>query len=216
MKYTIQEPEKEIVIERRTSASNIWLTVYSDLITNLMVFFLMLFALTRLKTNERDRIYKALKSDFSAKKTVRMIDEAKPNEQEVKERDKISYVEENEEHIKFTFSSPVLFDSGSAELKPTAFGALDLIKKQIESSDYPVIVEGHTDNVPIRGGKYPSNWHLSAARAFSVIHYFMRSSNILPQRLSAYGYGEFNPVAPNDTEENKIKNRRIEIILVKK
>jgi chemotaxis protein MotB len=201
--------------ERRRRVSPIWLTVYSDMVTNLMVFFLMLFALTRLHANERDRIFQALKKEFTDVKT-KMVEVPVTDTKKMQEARKLSYVEENEELIKFTFASPILFDSGSAEIKPEGFNALSFIRERVESTDYPVIVEGHTDNVPIRGGTYQSNWHLSAARAFSVIQYFMQSDKISPKRLSAYGYGEFKPVAPNDTPENKFKNRRIEIILVKK
>jgi chemotaxis protein MotB len=207
--------EEYEVSERRTHVSPIWLTVYSDVMTNLMIFFLMLFALTRMHASQRDRIYKAISKEFSGIR-VEKTEQKKPEQSKEKENQNVGYVEENEEQIKFTFASPILFDSNSAELKKSAFGVLDIIREKIESTDYSVIVEGHTDSDPIKAGKYPSNWQLSAARAFSVLKYFMQSSKIVPNRLSAFGYGEFKPVAPNDTEENKAKNRRIEVIMVKK
>jgi len=78
-----------------------------------------------------------------------------------------------------------------------------------------IIVEGHTDNVPIHTQEYTSNWELSTARAFSVIRYLIDAEHIAPARLSAFGYGEFRPKSENDAPENIAKNRRIEISLIK-
>ena len=75
-------------------------------------------------------------------------------------------------------------------------------------------VEGHTDNIPIQTARFPSNWELSVARAVNVVKYFAEVSNIDPQRLSAVGYGESRPVAANDTASNRVKNRRVEILLI--
>ena len=75
-------------------------------------------------------------------------------------------------------------------------------------------VEGHTDNIPIQTARFPSNWELSVARAVNVVKYFAEVSNIDPQRLSAVGYGESRPVVANDTPANRMKNRRVEILLI--
>lgn len=111
----------------------------------------------------------------------------------------------------------ILFDSGKAEVKS---GGLDVLQKVIDIlkdvKEKSIRIEGHTDNVPIRGGlaqKYPTNWELSAARAINVTRY-LQSQGIDPANLSAVAYGEYKPVAPNDTDEGRAKNRRIEIILV--
>ncbi len=73
------------------------------------------------------------------------------------------------------------------------------------------MVEGHTDNVPIRNAKYESNWDLSFDRAYSVIKYFIEKVEISPIRIHAIGYGEYRPMMPNDSDENRAANRRIEI-----
>ncbi|GAB4298348.1 MAG: OmpA family protein [Desulfuromonadia bacterium] len=111
----------------------------------------------------------------------------------------------------------ILFDSGKAEVKS---GGLDVLQKVVDIlkdvKEKSIRIEGHTDNVPIRGGlaqKYPTNWELSAARAINVTRY-LQSQGIDPANLSAVAYGEYKPVAPNDTDEGRAKNRRIEIILV--
>lgn len=113
----------------------------------------------------------------------------------------------------------VLFDSGKAEVKPNG---LVVLKKVIDIlgnvKDKAIRIEGHTDNVQIVGAlarRYPTNWELSAARAINVTRY-LQLQGIDPALLAAVAYGEFKPVAPNDTEEGRAKNRRIEIVLVSK
>jgi len=199
--------------EDKDSGSMVWLTVYSDLMTNLMLFFLMLFAFTRLQTQLREDLSVALKEQFSGKKVERRIDEGKQQIEEIK---KVAFVEETLTQIKISLPAPVLFDIGKAELKRETLKVLSDVTKPLKDSKYPIVVEGHTDSLPIYGGKYRSNWHLSAARAFAVLNYLSEVERIDPKRLSSLGYGEFRPVAPNDTEENRAKNRRIDIILVKR
>ncbi len=113
----------------------------------------------------------------------------------------------------------ILFDSGKAEVKK---GGLEVLGKVIsilkDVSDKSIRIEGHTDNVPIVGvlaKRYPTNWELSAARAINVARH-LQDQGIDPGQLSAVAYGEWKPVATNDTAEGKAKNRRIEIILVPK
>ncbi|PIP18961.1 MAG: hypothetical protein COX41_05460, partial [Candidatus Omnitrophica bacterium CG23_combo_of_CG06-09_8_20_14_all_41_10] len=80
--------------------------------------------------------------------------------------------------------------------------------------DSQVAVEGHTDNDPIKYSGWKSNWELSSGRALAVLHYLVDECKVEPQRLSANGYGEYHPVAPNDTPQNKQKNRRVEIVIL--
>jgi len=113
----------------------------------------------------------------------------------------------------------VLFDSGKAEVKKEGLVVLQKVIDVLKDAKDKVIrVEGHTDNVPIAGALarvYPTNWELSAARAVNVTR-FLQAQGIDPAQLSAVGYGEFKPVADNETKEGKAKNRRIEIVLVPK
>ncbi|MGD8334598.1 MAG: OmpA family protein, partial [Desulfobacterales bacterium] len=82
-------------------------------------------------------------------------------------------------------------------------------------TEYLVRIEGHTDNVPIRTFLFPSNWELSTARAVNVLRYFIEHHQIDSQRLSAEGFGEFQPLVANDTAENRNKNRRVEVIFIR-
>lgn len=113
----------------------------------------------------------------------------------------------------------ILFDSGKAEIKPEGLEVLQKVIDILKNvSDKAIRIEGHTDNVQIIGElarKFPTNWELSAARAINVARH-LQSQGIDPGLLSAVAYGEYKPVAPNDMEEGKAKNRRIEIILVPK
>lgn len=111
-------------------------------------------------------------------------------------------------------SQEVLFDTGKAELKPEGQKTLTEIATLLATlTDRSFQIEGHTDNVPIKNQKFPSNWELSNARAMAVVHLLIRSG-VTPEQLSAAGFGEFHPVAPNDTDMGRQKNRRIEIVML--
>lgn len=212
------EEEKEVEVtesEEIKQGLNIWRTVYSDMSTNLALFFLILFAFTRLSATKRDELLRAL-SELGRKTEVTQQEIIKQEADELtKKLQKIATVEIKEEEIVINLPSPVLFDLGKAELKPEARNILREIVNSLNSISGDIVIEGHTDNLPILGGKYKSNWELSAARAFSVRDFFIKEG-IPEKRISCVGYGEYKPVAPNDTEENRAKNRRIEIKVVRK
>jgi chemotaxis protein MotB len=111
----------------------------------------------------------------------------------------------------------ILFDSGKAALKPAGIKVLQQIGDILNSAvDKNIQVEGHTDNVPISGGlaaKYPSNWELSTARATTVLHFLQDKVGVSGERLSAVGYGEYQPISSNATAKGRAENRRIQIVL---
>jgi len=112
----------------------------------------------------------------------------------------------------------ILFDSGKAEVKNAGKAVLDKLGGILNTvADKNIRIEGHTDDKPITGellAKYPSNWELSTARATAVARYLQDRAKVDPARLVAAGYGEFKPVASNETPESRALNRRIEIVLV--
>jgi len=131
-------------------------------------------------------------------------------------QDKIT-IELTEHYIKLSLPDDIVFDSGSAELRPEAWSLLDIIADAIinyPSSD--VEIEGHADNRPIHTIQYKNNWYLSSARATEVGTYFVDSKGINPGRIVPVGYGEYRPVASNDTPEGRAKNRRVEIKILSK
>jgi chemotaxis protein MotB len=105
-----------------------------------------------------------------------------------------------------------LFDLGIAEISEEAFPLLNKIGAIISKGSYSVEIRGHTDDLPIHTDRFPSNWELSTARAVNVLRYFVETSGISAERLSAAGFGEFQPIVPNEGPELRAKNRRVEII----
>ena len=103
------------------------------------------------------------------------------------------------------------FPSGSAELQPGFLPVLDKLQSILDDTRGRIIVSGHTDNVPISTPVYPSNWILSAARSASVVHHLAKIKFADPSRIEIRAFADTQPVAPNDSAENRARNRRIEI-----
>jgi chemotaxis protein MotB len=120
----------------------------------------------------------------------------------------------SKEGLVMRLSDHALFDSGIATLSPQGLPLLEKIGNIIARTSYFIRIEGHTDNLPIHTELFPSNWDLSTARAVNVLRYFLQSHHIDAQRLAAVGFGEFQPLAPNDMPANRAKNRRVEIIFI--
>jgi len=112
-------------------------------------------------------------------------------------------------------SDKALFDAGKAAISAPALGLLQEIGAIIAQTDYEVRVEGYTDNVPIQTAQYPSNWELSTARAVNVLRYLIKTYPISSKRLSAVGFGEYQPMVPNDSPLHRARNRRVEIVFLK-
>lgn len=123
-----------------------------------------------------------------------------------------------EKGLVITVVGDILFDSGKAKIRPEAYGILDKIAVVLKQNvpQFKVGIEGHTDNEPIKVSGWKSNWELSTARALSVLHYLVDEKNLGPERVSAIGYGEYQPVASNDTREGRQLNRRVEIVVLPK
>lgn len=217
-----------------------WLITYSDLITLLLAFFIMMYTFSKQDAQKYQEVSEQLKAIFSGGasilRTGRSLeskavitlpsttssgtDIEKQLEKEVKSladaldpEHRIS-VFRDERGIVIRVMDRAFFDEGRAMLKDTAKQALAKIAPIIEASDSPIRIEGHTDNVPIRTTEFGSNWELSVRRATEVVRHLIEKYNFPPERISASGYAEYRPVAPNDTAENRALNRRIEIILL--
>lgn len=125
------------------------------------------------------------------------------------------WMQEKEGLMQITLSGEVTFSSGSTRLTAQGKEILDKIWQVLQN--YPertVLIEGHTDNVPIAPQwqyRFRSNWELSSARAHSVLHYVRDKYNLDPNRIGAVGYGEYRPIASNDTEQGRTMNRRVVI-----
>ncbi len=108
----------------------------------------------------------------------------------------------------------VLFDTGQAALKPVGQEVLDAVAPALVNLPNDISIEGHTDNVPITGGLFASNWELSAVRATTVLRYLMAQDGLQADRMSATGYADTQPVVPNDTPAHQAQNRRVELVVL--
>jgi chemotaxis protein MotB len=114
-----------------------------------------------------------------------------------------------------TVLTDILFNSGSAKILPEGKEVLDSISKVLKNvpPENHIVIEGHTDNEPIKYSGWKSNWDLSTARALSVVHYLIYECGFDAERFSIQGYGEFRPVGDNSTESSRRQNRRVEIVI---
>ncbi len=114
-----------------------------------------------------------------------------------------------------TVSDRILFESGKAVLKSDSLATLEKISQTLAalSASHKIYIEGHTDNDPIRYSNWRSNWELSSARAMEVLHFFVEDQKLNPAQFGATGFGEFQPVANNNSDDGKMKNRRVEIVV---
>jgi len=196
--------------------------------TNLMLFFLMLFALSRMNGADRSMIIQGLSHELTDPKVRAAVEEERRQEaarqgraiQNLRdvvyggELEGNAYLEEDERSLKITLSPRLFFASGSAEISAEAKGLLARLAEPLKEFRGDIVIEGHTDNVPLHGGPYPSNWELSVARAVSVIEFFL-GRGVDEKRLVAGGYGEYHPVESNDTADGRASNRRIESTIMK-
>jgi chemotaxis protein MotB len=106
------------------------------------------------------------------------------------------------------------FDHGSAAIKPSAVPLLNHVAATLADYTNPIRIEGYTDDRPIHSDEFPSNWELSTARATNILHFLVDKHGFLPQNLSVAGYGPFHPIADNNTEVGRQKNRRVDIVLL--
>lgn len=136
--------------------------------------------------------------------------------QEIK--DKQVRLDMMEKGLVITFVADILFNSGKAKIRQEANPVLDKVATVLNENvpELNIGIEGHTDNVPIRHSGWKSNWELSTARALSVLHFLVEQKGVSPDRVSAIGYGEYRPVATNDTVEGRQMNRRVEIVILPK
>jgi len=118
----------------------------------------------------------------------------------------------NEERVEINLNANILFESGSAEPSDVAEVLFEELANQLKADQSSIDVEGYTDNMPIHTARYQSNWQLSSARAVSVVQ-LLQNYGISPKRLSAIGYGEFRPIADNESDEGRNKNRRVVLVL---
>ncbi|HIO30511.1 flagellar motor protein MotB [Marinobacter salarius] len=138
----------------------------------------------------------------------RMIEELEP--EVASEALSVNY---DESRVVIRFSEEATFRSGEAAIKPGMVPIIERVVEVLSGCTGDVLVAGYTDDRPIASGRYRSNWDLSAARAVSVVHELVLNRQVPAERVVAAGRAETNPLAPNDSPENRAKNRRVEIAI---
>jgi chemotaxis protein MotB len=218
-------------VENQLNKGALWAVTYGDLMSYLMIFFLVLFSFSIARTDKtKSRKYEEslgnIQKAFGGKSDSRGLERAKAQENEsqmetslkksmqTNDLSSLVQIQSSERKVKLVLTEGVLFGSGRADLKEPARRLLAPIAAELKKVPNDIIIEGHTDDVPIKSGRYTSNWELSMARAYSVLQ-FMAEQGIPAKHLAGIGYGEHRPIGDNATVEGRAKNRRIEISLMK-
>jgi len=200
----------------------IWLTIYSDLMTNLMLFFLLMYGMTIMTDEMKKKVVDGLQSKFKPQMTetrVKQVMKRIKEEEAVRQMQhfmvsenlrKYAAVEIDEHRIRIILRTPILYDAGGAKLKVGARTVLAEVATVLKELDRPLVVEGHTDDTPVSSGRYASNWELSLDRSMQVVRFF-QDAGVAPENLCFEGYGEWRPLYPNSTELGRMFNRRVEI-----
>lgn len=234
-----------------------WLLTYADMITLLMVLFIVLFSISRTDLEKFTKLREGLAQSFGTETPALQgtsgvlqgariatgqgdidagssagitLEQAAAVEKEkladVKEeiqkelaKDNLTQqvqIENKQRGLVITvLTDDLLFDLGRATLRPAGRDLIAGLAGALSSVPNQIVVEGHTDNQPIRGGgQFATNWELSTARATTVLRYLIETKHLPASRMSAAGYADQRPIAPNDTQANKQLNRRVEIVVV--
>ena len=220
-----------------------WLQTYSDTVTLLLTFFVLLYSFSSVDAQKFKQVASAFQSvltgqsgdtvfDFNMENgNVPIMGDTSKLAPETGGKDNELYDKVNEAIKKSDFKGAVklkndsrgvlielkesiLFELGQADIKHQSLPILEKLNTIILKLPNNILVEGHTDNLPIKNYKYDSNWELSTARAVNVLRYFVETKKQNPQRFTAAGYGQFKPICANDTDEHRAKNRRVNIVIV--
>lgn len=210
-----------------------WLLTYADLITLLLGLFVILYAMSKIDAGKYAEIVSALGGVFGSPKNV-MVGSGGVLDQpltilQLERRDVADQIRdalhldtsplpiqvtENERGVTVHIMEELLFASGSADLKPSSYAAIDTLASVLRKLPNDLRVEGHTDNVPINTVAFPSNWHLSVARAVNVGFYLIQQHGLVAERVQVVGYSEYKPLVTNDTPEHRALNRRVDIVII--
>jgi chemotaxis protein MotB len=239
-----------------------WLLSYADFITLLMVFFILMYSLSKVDLEKYTAIAQSLSvvlngatmsiQDSKGPSIIKgnsgqqlpasvnqelinqkQLEEVQKQIQAFMEGEKLgnseqsnlqtatkldNYIEiiQQERGLVISLKDTMLFSSGSDELNPQAKYVMKQLGLVLVKIPNYIRIEGHTDDLPISTAKFPSNWELSALRAIAVMHVLQEEAGVSPERLSVVGYGEYRPLVPNINDANRARNRRVDVVILKK
>lgn len=213
------------------SGSMRWLLTYADLITLLMAFFIVMYAVSKIDLVRYQQLAQALNKVFVGGGGGMLLPEPNGGNQVVPPdelgqitqdlraylaehglQDQV-YVTTTSQGVIISFTGSVLFERGQAVIRSTSLPILGKIGEYLRQIPNYIGVAGSTDDLPINTNQFPSNWELSVVRATTVIRFFTETTGLKPERFIAVGYGEYHPLFPNNSEEDRRKNRRVDIII---
>ena len=225
--------------KEQSAGSPAWMTTYSDLVTQLLCFFVMMFALSSVNEAKYEQVARSLRTALTGgagildgginpvgdqllftEISMHITDEFRAVYEEIEamlEEEGVGAAVEiysEQRGMVISFKEKIFFKIGSADLLPEAQNLLMRVGKILASDEHDIRVEGHTCDIPIRNAAFPSNWELSTSRATNVTRFLIDDVGIEPGRLGATGYAEFRPIAPNNSEENRVRNRRVDLLLL--
>jgi chemotaxis protein MotB len=224
---SVHSPYRRLIEKSKSSvdSDSNWLITLSDLLSLLLVFFMMFFIMTknsmRSGSAQAGSAIAVVQPDIGMPREAATVREKIKNEvlsdiRNLSLENDVSVQDVNKE-VTITMKEKATFMPAEAEILKGSESILDNIASIIKKHpSFIVEIEGHTDNVPIKTHLYPSNWELSVARATSVLKYFINKHGIDPSRLSIKGNADQKAIVPNDTPENRAQNRRVEIRLKEK
>lgn len=215
-----------------------WLITYADLITLLLAFFIVLYAMNRTQQVKFAMVAQALAQHFDANSIVgqapgpsiitgnsgvaaqqlQALNQLQDRLQQAIDRSGLASqvsVTSNQRGVEVSLNTTLLFAPGSAVLSPQAVALLRSLGRVLTGVPNDVEVAGYTDSTPIRTAQYPSNWQLSAMRAANVVYILSRVPGIVPSRLMVAGFGQYHPVASNQTAAGRQANRRVNILILR-
>lgn len=238
---------KKYLDQRQSDNHDRWLVSYSDFITLLLAFFVVMYAISSVNEGKYRVVSDSLVSAFGnipsrpdlATSAVQPVAPLKPqqivgknNASQRRQQEKMQdmardimkvlaplvkegkvKVTQSNRGITVEINASVLFAPGQAVIEENSGKTLRAVAQVVKDHEHEILVEGHTDDVPIKTVNFPSNWELATARASSVVRLFI-DSGVGPQRLTALGYAENRPVEPNDTPQGRARNRRVTVTVL--
>jgi len=216
-----------------------WMTTFGDMMTLLLVFFVLLSSFSSMDVEKFRGFISALQNQLGVLDGGQTITpdvnidagnigedfaQAPENIQQIMQEldnyiesnnlgDKVN-VENKRKGLVISLTGEILYELGKADIREQGKEVLAIISNILIDIPNDIMIEGHTDDLPIRTDEFPSNWELSTARAVNVIKFLIEERNFNPARLSAAGYSEYRPVANNNTAEGRAKNRRVEVVVL--
>ncbi len=235
MSEELQPPKEEV-----EEGAPIWAVTFGDLMSLLMCFFVLLLSFSEIDRNKYRVVSGSVKNAFGIQRKKPVFESPKGSKMIAREFDQaiiltkiekvvkeiinelegeyeelkgLVEVESAENQLTIRMMGEATFDTGRADLRSEFIPLLRKIGEVLGKTKAEIIIAGHTDNVPLSSGPFGSNLGLSMARAGSVAEFLLSKKNIDPRKLSTMGFGEYRPLASNDTAEGRRKNRRVEIIV---